>query len=84
MNLLSAFQVCLGVILMCSTPLFPQQFESETHRVMGGGGEGEVCILRSPTIAASPISLLSMGGVCDPFICLCPYILTTITSLLVP
>ena len=25
--------------------------------------EGEVCILRSPGIAASPISLLSMGGV---------------------
>ena len=31
---------------------------------MGGGGEGEVCILRSPGIAASPISLLSMGVVC--------------------
>ena len=30
----------------------------------GGGTEGEVCILRSPAIAASPISLLSMGGVC--------------------
>ena len=33
----------------------------------GGGGRGaeeEVCILRSPGIAASPISLLSMGGVC--------------------
>ena len=30
----------------------------------GGGAEGEVCILRSPGIAASPISLLSMGGVC--------------------
>ena len=27
-------------------------------------GEGEVCILRSPGIGASPISLLSMGGVC--------------------
>ena len=25
---------------------------------------GQVCILRSPGIAASPISLLSMGGVC--------------------
>ena len=35
---------------------------------LGGGGgvgaDGEVCILRSPGIAASPISLLSMGGVC--------------------
>ena len=30
----------------------------------GGAAEGEVCILRSPGIAASPISLLSMGGVC--------------------
>ena len=34
----------------------------------GGGGvcgaEEEVCILFSPGIAASPISLLSMGGVC--------------------
>ena len=30
----------------------------------GGGPEGEVCILCSPGIAASPISLLSMGGVC--------------------
>ena len=32
----------------------------------GGGGwsEGEVCILRSPRIAASPFSHLSMGGVC--------------------
>ena len=34
----------------------------------GGGGvwgaEGEVCILRSPGVAASPISLLPMGGVC--------------------
>ena len=30
----------------------------------GEGGEGEVCILRSPGITASPISLLSMGGVC--------------------
>ena len=30
----------------------------------GGGSEGEVCILRSPWIAASPISLLSMKGVC--------------------
>ena len=30
----------------------------------GGGAEGEVCILHSPRIAASPISLLSMGGVC--------------------
>ena len=30
----------------------------------GGGAEGEVCILRSPGNAASPISLLSMGGVC--------------------
>ena len=34
---------------------------------VGGGGcvcgaEGEVCILRSLGIAASPISLLSMGG----------------------
>ena len=32
--------------------------------VGGGGAEGEVCILRSSGIAASPISLLSMGGVC--------------------
>ena len=32
--------------------------------VGGGGAEGEVCVLRSPGIAASPISLLSMGGVC--------------------
>ena len=31
---------------------------------LGGGAEGEVCILHSPGIAASPISLLSMGGVC--------------------
>ena len=36
---------------------------------VGGGGfeglaEGEVCILRSPVIVASPISLLSVGGVC--------------------
>ena len=30
----------------------------------GGGAEGEVCNLRSPGIAASPISLMSMGGVC--------------------
>ena len=30
----------------------------------GGGGGREVCILRSPAIAASPISLLSMGGIC--------------------
>ena len=30
----------------------------------GRGAEGEVCILRSPGIAASPISRLSMGGVC--------------------
>ena len=30
----------------------------------GRRAEGEVCILRSPGIAASPISLLSMGGVC--------------------
>ena len=29
----------------------------------GGAGEGEVCILHSPGTAASPISLLSMGGV---------------------
>ena len=28
------------------------------------GAEEEVCILRSPGIAPSPISLLSMGGVC--------------------
>ena len=28
------------------------------------GAEGEVCILHSPGIAASPISLLSTGGVC--------------------
>ena len=39
-----------------------------THRLIalvgeGGGGEGEVCILRTPGVAASPISLLSMGGV---------------------
>ena len=32
--------------------------------LVGRGAEGEVCILRSPGIAASPISLLSMGGVC--------------------
>ena len=33
--------------------------------VVGGKGvEGEVCILHSPGIAASPISLLSIGGVC--------------------
>ena len=32
--------------------------------LVGGGAEGEVCILHSPGIAASPISLLSMGGVC--------------------
>ena len=32
--------------------------------VMGVGAEGKVCILRSPGIVASPISLLSMGGVC--------------------
>ena len=33
---------------------------------VGGGGvaEAEVCILRSPGIAASPISLLSIVGVC--------------------
>ena len=30
----------------------------------GGLAEGKVCILRSPEIAVSPISLLSMGGVC--------------------
>ena len=30
----------------------------------GRGAEGEVCILPSPGVAASPISLLSMGGVC--------------------
>ena len=30
----------------------------------GGVGWGRVCILRSPGIPASPISLLSMGGVC--------------------
>ena len=39
----------------------------ETHWLMaliGGGGEGEVCILRSPGIVASPISLLSIGRVC--------------------
>ena len=30
----------------------------------GEGAEGEVCILRFPGIAASPISLLSMGGFC--------------------
>ena len=35
--------------------------------VGGGGGvtEREACILRSPGIVASPISLLSMGGVCE-------------------
>ena len=32
--------------------------------LVGGGAEGGVCILRSLGIAASPISLLSMGGVC--------------------
>ena len=40
----------------------------ETHWLMalvgGGGAEEEVCVLRSPGIAASPISILSMGGVC--------------------
>ena len=30
----------------------------------GGGAEGDVFILRSPGIAASPIYDLSMGGVC--------------------
>ena len=30
----------------------------------GGGAEGEVCILHSPGIAASPVSLYSMEGVC--------------------
>ena len=30
----------------------------------GGGAEGDVCILCSTGIAASPICLLSMGGVC--------------------
>ena len=30
----------------------------------GGGAKEKICILRSPEIAASPISLLSMGGVC--------------------
>ena len=30
----------------------------------GGGADGEVCILRSPGMAAFPISLLFMGGVC--------------------
>ena len=30
----------------------------------GEGAEGELCILRSPGFAESPISLLSMGGVC--------------------
>ena len=29
-----------------------------------GGGEGEACILRSPGIAVSPISLWYMGVVC--------------------
>ena len=32
--------------------------------VEGEGAEGELCILRSPGIAASSISLLSMGRVC--------------------
>ena len=32
----------------------------------GGGAEGEVCILRSPGIAASPISLLSMVALEEP------------------
>ena len=32
--------------------------------LVGGGAEGEVCILRSLGIVASPISLSSMGGVC--------------------
>ena len=37
----------------------------DAHSLGGGGGaEEEVCTLRSPGIAASPISLLSMGGVC--------------------
>ena len=31
---------------------------------VGSVAEGEVCILRSPGIAASHISLLSIGGVC--------------------
>ena len=46
-----------------------RHFELRAHWLMalvgeGGGGraEGEVCILRSPGIAASPISLLSVGG----------------------
>ena len=29
------------------------------------GGEGEVCILRSPGMVAFPISLLSIGGMGD-------------------
>ena len=29
-----------------------------------GGGKGKVCILRSPELAAFPISLFSIGGVC--------------------
>ena len=32
--------------------------------VWGEGLEGKVCILGSPGITASPISLSSMGGVC--------------------
>ena len=34
--------------------------------VRGGGlgGKGDVCILRSSGNAASPVFLLSMGGVC--------------------
>ena len=34
------------------------------HNWGGGGAEGEVCILLSQGIEESPISLLSMGGVC--------------------
>ena len=37
---------------------------SSANGPSGGLAEEEVCILRSPGIAASPISLLAMGGVC--------------------
>ena len=55
-------------------PIFPDQnvqrhsvTSHETARSLANDPSfsvGEVCILRSPGIAASPISLLSVGGVC--------------------
>ena len=57
--------------------IFPTMQNVQHHRVTSletarslangpswGGKRGEVCILRFPGIAASPISLLSMGGLC--------------------